>query len=819
MCSRDLAYVKMNTCLVFCLVLLYGTSSVFPQTIEDEFENICTGSTTSCGACIRKSAICSWCASDSFPRAHPRCDVKSNLKRNNCSDADIEDPKSTQSITMNADYTSGSQVNKIDPVQIRPQKLAFKVRPNDKRNFVLSFQQQQNYPVDLYLLLDKTSSIISREEAKTKLIGLGNDLPKAMEDITNNFKMGFGSFVDKNVAPYSAWTKQLLDNRCQSPTGECIPAYLFKNEEKLGVNAGKFAETMRESLEKISLSIDDTEGGLEALIQVLDCNSNIDWRENSRKIVVYSSNSKFHLAGAGKLGGATKQGKMSCGMQSDSDKYNNVINDYPSVSQIAAKLSEKKINVIFAVTQMVKEDYQLLKSYLDEAEVGVLEKNSSNIVDLIKNQYNALRSRVQFKPQDADNVEFQFQSKCRGDVLAKTAKCENLRIGENVDFNVSMTVSPEICKGKNGTVKKVVTIGAVGLNEQVTINLEVICDCECEKPGNEKVDSPVCENGNGTLICGTCKCNDGRYGRNCECDETEMSNEVAKKQCINGNDTDICSDNGECICGVCNCFPIAGNSDQIYSGKFCNCNDYNCPFIRINGVKELCGGTSRGSCKCSKCLCSEDWSGPDCSCTKDETTCKASNNKTCNDLGECKCGKCHCFTNGTKKMTGPTCEDCLDCPSRCTEYEDCAQCKGFGTGRYSIDECEQKCGKTTQLKKDLPSGEGIRECKGSLDKKCDFFFTYTYTADNDVRIVVSDEKKCAEEAPVVAIVGGTVAAVVLIPLLLIILFIFIRNRRDAKEFADFMKEREKAKWDSAANPIYKDPKSTFQNPTYRGVKA
>ena len=50
----------------------------------------------------------------------------------------------------------------------------------------------------------------------------------------------------------------------------------------------------------------------------------------------------------------------------------------------------------------------------------------------------------------------------------------------------------------------------------------------------QKVNSPVCENGNGTLICGTCKCNDGRYGRNCECDETEMSNEVAKKQCING---------------------------------------------------------------------------------------------------------------------------------------------------------------------------------------------------------------------------------------------------------------------------------------------
>lgn len=58
--------------------------------------------------------------------------------------------------------------------------------------------------------------------------------------------------------------------------------------------------------------------------------------------------------------------------------------------------------------------------------------------------------------------------------------------------------------------------------------------------------------------------------------------------------------------------------------------------------------------------------------------------------------------------------------------------------------------------------------------------------------------ECPKEAPVAAIVGGTVAAVVLIPLLIICLIIFIRNRRDAKEYADFMKERDRAKWDSVS---------------------
>ena len=65
-------------------------------------------------------------------------------------------------------------------------------------------------------------------------------------------------------------------------------------------------------------------------------------------------------------------------------------------------------------------------------------------------------------------------------------------------------------------------------------------------------------------------------------------------------------------------------------------------------------------------------------------------------------------------------------------------------------------------------------------------------------IQINFPTECPEAAPVMAIAGGIVAAVILIPLLLIILFIFLRNRRDAKEFADFMKEREKAKWDSVS---------------------
>ena len=48
------------------------------------------------------------------------------------------------------------------------------------------------------------------------------------------------------------------------------------------------------------------------------------------------------------------------------------------------------------------------------------------------------------------------------------------------------------------------------------------------------------------------------------------------------------------------------------------------------------------------------------------------------------------------------------------------------------------------------------------------------------------------------ILGLVVACVVFIPLLLLCIFIFVRNRRDAAEFARFMTEREQAQSDEVS---------------------
>lgn len=72
-------------------------------------------------------------------------------------------------------------------------------RSDEAYDLKMSYSQAQDYPVDLYYLMDLSKSM---EDDKEKLSNLGDLLSETMRNITSNFKLGFGSFVDKVLMPY-----------------------------------------------------------------------------------------------------------------------------------------------------------------------------------------------------------------------------------------------------------------------------------------------------------------------------------------------------------------------------------------------------------------------------------------------------------------------------------------------------------------------------------------------------------------------------------------------------------------------------------------
>merc|ERR1740129_1247611 len=67
-------------------------------------------------------------------------------------------------------------------------------------------------------------------------------------------------------------------------------------------------------------------------------------------------------------------------------------------------------------------------------------------------------------------------------------------------------------------------ISPVGINEAVLVDLEMICNCECEVAGNPgyEENSESC-GGVGSYKCGVCECPEDYFGRYCECSATNLS--------------------------------------------------------------------------------------------------------------------------------------------------------------------------------------------------------------------------------------------------------------------------------------------------------
>ena len=71
---------------------------------------------------------------------------------------------------------------------------------------------------------------------------------------------------------------------------------------------------------------------------------------------------------------------------------------------------------------------------------------------------------------------------CSGE-LKETKACEGLSIGDSVTFEVSVMVSE--CPADVGKRSRTFSIYPVGLSERLEISLDLICECDCEKPQQE----------------------------------------------------------------------------------------------------------------------------------------------------------------------------------------------------------------------------------------------------------------------------------------------------------------------------------------------
>jgi protocadherin alpha len=482
------------------------------------------------------------------------------------------------------------------------------------------------------------------------------------------------------------------------------------------------------------------------------------------------------------------------------------------------KVKEKSINVIFAVTKQQISVYNKLSEHIEGSYSAELSEDSSNVVDMVQEQYNKISSSVEMKDNASGNIKIKYYSTCLGTTRMETNKCDELKVGDVVSFETEIVVTS--CPQDPSEWFQTFRIYPVGINESLTIDLEMLCSCPCEQSGHPAYEehSEICNNA-GTLKCGICECDDTHFGRNCECATNDvLDNKNLYMGCRDNNSLIDCNGQGDCSCGQCQCY-ARPKPEEVISGKYCECDNFSCD--RHNGL--LCSGPDHGTCVCKECVCQPGWTGSACECRESNDTCIAPNSSgdvLCSGHGDCECGACRCHITEEGRYSGHYCERCPTCAGRCQDLKECVQCQVYKNGPLKDEkDCSTNCSHihiihVTTLEHDEKKDEHL--CTFYDEDECRFQFVYTEDKDNKVIIRAQEDRECPPKVFMLGIVLGVIAAIVLIGMAMLLIWKAVTTISDRREFARFEKERMMAKWDTGENPIYKQATSTFKNPTYAG---
>ncbi|BFZ01848.1 hypothetical protein BsWGS_04887 [Bradybaena similaris] len=752
----------------------------------------CIGIT--CGECISSSYSCSWCRQTNFTES--RCQPKSTLLRMGCEAKYIENPESNMYNVEDEEVRDGDGPN-TNAVQIQPQRVRIVTRPRKEYRIPMTFRAANNFPVDLYFLFDNSKSM---EPQIKNLAKLANDIGISIGSISSNYLMGYGVFQDKVIMPFTETAPLKLTNPCYdkyNPKSICAPPFEFRHLLNMTRNITAFKEQVDKT--EVTGNVDYPEGSFDAILQAIKCQSEVGWRSVGRKLLIFASNDRFHLAGDGRLAGIVIPNDGHCHLDAAGKYTKELVQDYPSVAQLADIVEHNEVHIIFAVTHDQHPLYKMLSDRIPQSIVELLaspnDTSNRNIKEIIEKKYREMVSEVEITHTKVRGVDVEIRATSAICQEKGTNKCKGLQIGTKVDFDVEVKVT-ECPPNPKDRIKEIVIYPESLRNDRMVLEIEMLCECPCtSNQSTWDATSNVCTAGNGTLKCGLCECHQDRYGSVCECDATDLDGSNAGCRKPGENSTLQCSGTGRCECGVCKC-------DEGYSGPFCECNDQACG--RLRG--EICGGT-QGRCVCGRCVCESGYTGNVCECPTSNSTCLY-DEKLCNNAGVCECGECICKT----PYVGRYCENCILCGDTVCEvprYRGCAQC-AF-SNKTTVD-CPKDCPEI-RLVDTLENVDGSSVCSIIQDDGCSLYFQITGSSDGtDVVITVQKTATCPEPVSIVPIAAGVVGGVVAIGLLLLLLWKILTTIFDRIEYSKFEEDLKQCKWAQQDNPFYKGATTTYKNP-------
>ncbi|XP_057655947.1 integrin beta-3-like isoform X3 [Diorhabda carinulata] len=220
---------SFENCFTTLIVILLLCNSIrcIDETECDniEIQQLCLNQDT-CDSCIQAHYCCHFCFDNKYTER--KCNTKNNLLSLQCPIDKIEEnfENTVEIVEDNPFSIITENANLEEIVQIKPQKMHLKLRKGAPFNLTFKYRPAENYPLDLYYLGDLS---LSMSENMKIFKSLGKDLPRNLSQLTENYKLAYGTFVDKPGMPFYFTDKKSLENPCYNSGVSCEKGYLFKH--------------------------------------------------------------------------------------------------------------------------------------------------------------------------------------------------------------------------------------------------------------------------------------------------------------------------------------------------------------------------------------------------------------------------------------------------------------------------------------------------------------------------------------------------------------------------------------------------------------
>uniref|UniRef100_A0AAZ3NQ25 Integrin beta n=1 Tax=Oncorhynchus tshawytscha TaxID=74940 RepID=A0AAZ3NQ25_ONCTS len=469
-----------------------------------------------------------------------RCDLAVTLARRGCGLEFIEHPEVMVEVNP---MTSRTQVS--------PGEITLTLRPGAEASVVVAVQQLERYPVDLYYLVDVSASM---QDNLDQLKKVGVALSTRMREHSSDLRLGFGSFVDKNVSPYINVHPSKINNPCSDYEVKCLPAHGFHHVLSMTSNMSEFTRIIKR--QRISGNMDTPEGGLDAMLQATVCQVGVGWRGEAKRLLLLMTDQPSHLALDSRLAGIVTPHDGLCHLENSVYMKSSTM-DHPSLGLLAEKLLENHIYSLFAVEHLQYQWYEVISN---------THTHTYTTLTIINMQvyFNITIGLLSCPDDDDEDDVVQVFVRPVGYnesvVIKVRSRCRCRRCHDDATHQSSCGEdTPDTDHNNQGA-------------SEVDCSGRGVCVCErcvCERNSLGTVYGTYCQmddyscpyqreilcGGRGVCVSGECVCEEGWTGESCGCP-------VSTATCLLNNGL-LCSGRGRCVCGRCVC------DDHQHSGEFC----------------------------------------------------------------------------------------------------------------------------------------------------------------------------------------------------------------------------------------------------------